>query len=145
MAATIELNAGRRRKRWPRRLFDQCSALRLSVIIGSIRRECVDHIIVLGEVHLRQILQAYAAITTTSGRTGHWTKMHQSLVKFSESEASNHRPSLADFTTTMPELKFSVHTTGGTPKNGSDRAFLRILTADSGRLRLPACKQFSAR
>ena len=25
-------------------------------LIGSIRRECVDHIIVLGEVHLRQIL-----------------------------------------------------------------------------------------
>src|SRR6266404_4285609 len=47
----------------------------------------------------------------TSGRTGHWTKMHQSLVKFSESEASNHMPSLADFTTTTPELKFSVHTT----------------------------------
>jgi hypothetical protein len=37
--------------------------------------------------------------------------MHQSLVKFSESEASNHTPSLADFTTTTPELKFSVHTT----------------------------------
>jgi hypothetical protein len=37
--------------------------------------------------------------------------MHQSLVKFSESEASNHTPSLVDFTTTTPELKFSVHTT----------------------------------
>jgi hypothetical protein len=46
----------------------------------------------------------------TSGRTGHWTKMHQSLVKFSESEASNHTPSWADFTTTTPELKVSVHT-----------------------------------
>jgi transposase InsO family protein len=30
-------------------------------LIGSIRRECVDHIIVLGEVHLRQILKNYAA------------------------------------------------------------------------------------
>jgi transposase InsO family protein len=29
-------------------------------LIGLIRRECVDHIIVLGEVHLRQILQSYA-------------------------------------------------------------------------------------
>src|SRR5260221_171444 len=29
-------------------------------LIGSIRRECVDHIIVLGEIHLRQILQSYA-------------------------------------------------------------------------------------
>jgi transposase InsO family protein len=30
-------------------------------LIGSIRRECVDHIIVLGEVHLRRILRSYAA------------------------------------------------------------------------------------
>jgi transposase InsO family protein len=29
-------------------------------LIGLIRRECVDHIIVLGEVHLRRILQSYA-------------------------------------------------------------------------------------
>src|SRR5262245_39570696 len=29
-------------------------------LIGSIRRECVDHVVVLGEAHLRRILQAYA-------------------------------------------------------------------------------------
>ena len=29
-------------------------------LIGSIRRECLDHMIVLGEVHLRRILAAYA-------------------------------------------------------------------------------------
>jgi len=29
-------------------------------LIGSIRRECVDHIIVLGEVHLLRVLQSYA-------------------------------------------------------------------------------------
>jgi transposase InsO family protein len=29
-------------------------------LIGSIRRECLDHIIVLGEVHLRGILKTYA-------------------------------------------------------------------------------------
>src|SRR6202790_4790440 len=29
-------------------------------LIGSIRRECVDHIIVLGEMHLRRILKSYA-------------------------------------------------------------------------------------
>src|SRR6202035_3633330 len=29
-------------------------------LIGSIRRDCVDHIIVLGELHLRRILQSYA-------------------------------------------------------------------------------------
>src|SRR5882672_1198733 len=36
--------------------------------------------------------------------------MRRSPAKFSESEASNHTPSSADFTTTTPELKFSVHT-----------------------------------
>jgi len=29
-------------------------------LIGSIRRECVDHFVVLGEAHLRRILQAYS-------------------------------------------------------------------------------------
>jgi transposase InsO family protein len=29
-------------------------------LIGSIRRECVDHIIVLGEAHLHRILKSYA-------------------------------------------------------------------------------------
>jgi hypothetical protein len=29
-------------------------------LIGSIRRECLDHVIVLGELHLRRILKSYA-------------------------------------------------------------------------------------
>jgi hypothetical protein len=29
-------------------------------LIGSIRRECLDHIVVLSEAHLRRILTAYA-------------------------------------------------------------------------------------
>src|ERR1039457_5365082 len=30
-------------------------------LIGSIRRECLDHIVVLGEAHLRQILRSYTS------------------------------------------------------------------------------------
>jgi transposase InsO family protein len=30
-------------------------------LIGSIRRECLDHIVVVGEAHLRRILTAYGA------------------------------------------------------------------------------------
>jgi transposase InsO family protein len=30
-------------------------------LIGTVRRECVDRVLVLGEAHLRQILSAYAA------------------------------------------------------------------------------------
>jgi transposase InsO family protein len=29
-------------------------------LIGLIRRECLDHIIVLGEAHLRRLLKSYA-------------------------------------------------------------------------------------
>ncbi|HSR56079.1 MAG TPA: integrase core domain-containing protein [Alphaproteobacteria bacterium] len=29
-------------------------------LIGSIRRECLDHMVILGEAHLRRVLRAYA-------------------------------------------------------------------------------------
>jgi transposase InsO family protein len=43
-------------------------------LIGSIRRECVDHVIVLGEAHLRRILKSYA-------RYYNGTRTHLSLDK----------------------------------------------------------------
>ena len=50
-------------------------------LIGSIRRECLDHIVVFGEAHLRRILAAY---------TGYYNEVrpHLSLNK----DAPNHRP-----------------------------------------------------
>ena len=36
-------------------------------LIGSIRRECVDHIIVLGESHLHQVLKCYNETRTHFG------------------------------------------------------------------------------
>jgi hypothetical protein len=32
-----------------------------AVLIGSIRRECLDHLLVLGEAHLRRIVTAYVS------------------------------------------------------------------------------------
>jgi transposase InsO family protein len=32
-------------------------------LIGSIRRECLDHVIVFGERHLRQLLRSYQRLT----------------------------------------------------------------------------------
>ena len=43
-------------------------------LIGSIRRECVDHMIVFGEAHLRRIVGAYAAYYNES-------RTHRSLNK----------------------------------------------------------------
>jgi len=41
----------------PQSPWQNCFAERL---IGSIRRECLDHLVVLGEAQLRRILQSYA-------------------------------------------------------------------------------------
>ena len=43
-------------------------------LIGSIRRECVDHVVALGEQHLRQVLRSYASYYNTS-------RTHRSLDK----------------------------------------------------------------
>ena len=83
-------------------------------LIGSIRRERVDHVIVLGEVHLRRTLKSYAryylATIMRRGRTWPWVRMRPFLARFSEPVWSGRLPSWADFITTTPELKFSVHT-----------------------------------
>ena len=51
--------------------WQNCFAERL---IGSIRRECLDHFVILGEAHLRRILAAYAAYYNVS-------RTHRSLDK----------------------------------------------------------------
>ena len=50
-------------------------------LIGSIRRECLDHVVVFGEAHLRRILAAY---------TGYYNELrtHLSL----EKDSPGHRP-----------------------------------------------------
>lgn len=50
-------------------------------LIGSIRRECLDHIIVLGEVHLRRILRSYRSYYNE-------VRTHRSMDK----DAPMHRP-----------------------------------------------------
>jgi hypothetical protein len=79
-------------------------------LIGSIRRECVDHIIVLGEAHLCRILKSYASYYNGA-------RTHRSLNKdasvprsYSAPVSFVHAPSLADFITTIVGLKvFGTH------------------------------------
>jgi hypothetical protein len=85
-------------------------------LIGSIRRECVDHIMVLGEAHLRRILKSYARYYNERGRTWPWIRMRPFLAQFSEPVWLGHLPSWADFITTTSgfrsHVRFSVHTVG---------------------------------
>jgi transposase InsO family protein len=43
-------------------------------LIGSIRRECLDHIVILAKHIYAEFCDPMLAITTTSERTGHWTR-----------------------------------------------------------------------
>ena len=47
--------------------WQNCFAERL---IGSIRRECVDHVVALGEQHLRRVLRSYARYYNGRGHIG---------------------------------------------------------------------------
>jgi hypothetical protein len=77
-------------------------------LIGSIRRECLDHLVIMREAHLRQILQNYADYYNK-------VRTHRSLGK----EAPRFRPVQrfgnytlfsAGFITIMFGFRFSVRT-----------------------------------
>ena len=79
-------------------------------LIGSIRREGVEHTVVLCEAHLRRILRSYAGYYND-------IRTHRSLDKDAPVSrsvlrigASNHTRSLADFITITFGFRFSVHT-----------------------------------
>ena len=56
-------------------------------LVGSIRRECLDHMIVLGEQHLHRILKAYFAYY-------HGARTHLSLGKDAPDSRAVHPPSM---------------------------------------------------
>jgi transposase InsO family protein len=80
-------------------------------LIGSIRRECVDHIVVLGETRLRRVLKSMPDITMKRERTDRWIKMRPSRARSSGPAASRHMLSSVDCITTTSESEFSIHTT----------------------------------
>ena len=43
-------------------------------LIGTIRRECLDHVIVFNEARLKGVLAGSSTITTRQRRTGRWTQ-----------------------------------------------------------------------
>ena len=65
-------------------------------LVGSIRRECLDHVIVLGECHLHRILKAYFAYY-------HKTRTHLSLSKDAPEPRASQPPSIGRIVA-LPEV-----------------------------------------
>jgi hypothetical protein len=73
-------------------------------LIGSIRRECVDYFIVVGEAHLRRILRAYADYYNG-------IRTHRSLAKDAPVRTENvirRRCRFSEAKFPVPELEFPV-------------------------------------
>jgi hypothetical protein len=81
-------------------------------LIGSIRRECVDHIVVWGEGHLRWILRAYARYYNDIRRHRSLDKDAPPFVPFNGLGTSRHKRSSVSFIIATFGFRFSVHTTG---------------------------------
>ena len=84
-------------------------------LIGSIRRECVDHIVVLGEMHLCRVLKSYADYYNC-------IRTHRSLNKdapgfrpVQRTDVISSRAILGGLHHHYAELQFSVHTTKRRP------------------------------
>jgi transposase InsO family protein len=65
-------------------------------LVGSVRRECVDHVIVLGERHLRRILKSYLAYY-------HQSRTHLSLGKDPPEPRAVQPPSMGEIVE-LPEV-----------------------------------------
>jgi transposase InsO family protein len=81
-------------------------------LIGSIRRECVDHLVVLGEAHLRRSLTKYAAHydeLRTHRSLGNDAPIHRAI---QPGTASDLCLSSADFITLVAQSNFSTDSRG---------------------------------
>src|SRR5882762_4988007 len=80
-------------------------------LIGSIRRECLDHMIVFGEAHLRRILRGYAAyynLSRTHRSLNKDAPLHREIERLG---AVVSRPVLGGLHHQYCRIQFSAHTT----------------------------------
>jgi transposase InsO family protein len=73
-------------------------------LIGSIRRECLDHVIVLGEPHPRRVLKSFPSQRCTALSLGTARQCHQ----FTRYLGQTSSPLWSDFV--WSDFGFSVHT-----------------------------------
>ena len=81
-------------------------------IIGSIRRECLDHVVVFGERHLRHVLNSYQQYYNKSEPTYRCRRIRRFRATFGDLVACSPCQSWADYTISMYEFEFPTRTGG---------------------------------
>jgi hypothetical protein len=74
-----------------------------------MRRECVDHMVALGEAHLRRVLKSYARYYNESRIYRSLSKDARSLARLSASASSHRNLSSAVFTNNIARIDFGTH------------------------------------
>ena len=82
-------------------------------LIGSIRRECVDHLIVLGEAHLRQICSRMRGTITKFALIGRWARTRPFPASFSGTGPSDRSPLSAGSSSLRSDLIFGTDRSNG--------------------------------
>jgi transposase InsO family protein len=101
-------------------------------LIGSIRRECLDHAVIFGETHLRRILAAYSGYSmTSSAHICPWARMRRPNGRSNGSVSSPRGRSSADFITNIAGYRFRY----GQPCFGNDDIGNRLATFTAARRR----------
>jgi transposase InsO family protein len=72
-------------------------------LIGSIRRECLDHVVILGEAHLRRILTTYASYYNDRELIDLWPRTPRSIASSSSLALLRRDRSSAAFTINIAE------------------------------------------
>jgi transposase InsO family protein len=61
-------------------------------LIGTLRRDCLDHVLIFGVQHLRQVLTSYSSTTIRPARIYHWTRTRRCGGRSSDAEPLSPRP-----------------------------------------------------
>ena len=100
-------------------------------LIGSIRRECLDHVVVFGERHLRHILLSYMHYYNGARTHLSLNKMCRYRGLFRPSGAFSRHPCSADYTIPMFGFDFRQGQLAGCGRSAFARPNLRCLNCNT--------------